>query len=177
MSAAVAAAAAAALTRRSSTTTTTTNGSVPDGFYFGHPRQFCPVRPPPLMSRYESQKRRDWNNFRQYLRNRWPALSLARCSGENVVEFLSYLDDFGQTKFHAAPCPNFGRRYPTADPDGCPCPARQPWTSLDALIRRLRVAFEENGGNPATNPFNAVHVKVYLNGVKDSQDKSRGIDR
>lgn len=178
MSAAVAAAAAAAAIsrRNSSSSSTTTTRSSSDNFYGQYYQSLSmPARsaPSPLISRYETQKRRDWNNFRQYLRNRCPTLSLAGCSGTNVVEFLSYLDEFGQTKVHAATCSNFGHRYP---PDSfCDCPTRQPWTSLSALIGRLRVAFEENGGNPVTNPFNAVDVKIYINDLKNSQEKSRGI--
>jgi Protein of unknown function (DUF640) len=49
-------------------------------------------------SRYESQKRRDWNTFGQYLRNRRPPLSLAQCGGAHVLEFMRYLDQFGKTK-------------------------------------------------------------------------------
>ncbi|EHA8586916.1 protein G1-like1 [Cocos nucifera] len=49
-------------------------------------------------SRYESQKRRDWNTFGQYLRNHRPPLTLSRCSGAHVLEFLRYLDQFGKTK-------------------------------------------------------------------------------
>ncbi|XP_038894791.1 protein LIGHT-DEPENDENT SHORT HYPOCOTYLS 4-like [Benincasa hispida] len=177
MSAAVAAAAAAALSRRSSSTTTTTSTRSPSESFYAqyYPSVSVSVRPPPLASRYECLKRRDWNRFRQYLRNRCPTLSLACCSGANVVEFLCYLDELGQTKVHTATCPNFGHLYPV-DPY-CNCPTQQPWTTLVALIGRLRVAFEENGGNPVTNPFNTVDVKIYLNDVKDSQDRSRGIDR
>lgn len=174
MSAAVAAAAAAAaLGRRSSSSSTTSTLSPSDSFYY--PSLSMSVRPPPLVSRYECLKRRDWNRFRQYLRNRFPTLSLAGCSGANVVEFLCYLHELGQTKVHSATCPNFGHRYPV-DPY-CDCPTQQPWTTLVALIGRLRVAYEENGGNPVTNPFNTIDVKVYLNDVKDSQERSRGIDR
>ncbi|KAE8722764.1 Protein LIGHT-DEPENDENT SHORT HYPOCOTYLS 6 [Hibiscus syriacus] len=43
-------------------------------------------------SRYESQKRRDWNTFLQYLKNHNPPLTLVRCSGAHVIEFLKYLD-------------------------------------------------------------------------------------
>jgi len=41
-------------------------------------------------SRYENQKRRDWNTFGQYLKNHRPPLSLSRCSGAHVLEFLRY---------------------------------------------------------------------------------------
>nr|KYP74539.1 hypothetical protein KK1_007223 [Cajanus cajan] len=54
-------------------------------------------------SRYENQKRRDWNTFCQYLRNHRPPLSLALCSGAHVLEFLHYLDQFGKTKVHNHP--------------------------------------------------------------------------
>ncbi|KAM7259123.1 hypothetical protein ACFE04_014864 [Oxalis oulophora] len=60
------------------------------------------------LSRYESQKRRDWNTFLQYLKNHKPPLTLARCSGAHVIEFLKYLDQFGKTKVHANGCPISG---------------------------------------------------------------------
>ncbi|CBI15905.3 unnamed protein product, partial [Vitis vinifera] len=86
-------------------------------------------------SRYESQKRRDWNTFLQYLKNHKPPLTLARCSGAHVIEFLN----------------------------------------LDALIGRLRAAYEENGGRPESNPFGARAVRIYLREVREGQAKARGI--
>jgi hypothetical protein len=123
-------------------------------------------------SRYENQKRRDWNTFGQYLRNHRPPLSLPRCSGAHVLEFLRYLDQFGKTKVHTQICPFYGHPNPPAP---CPCPLRQAWGSLDALIGRLRAAFEENGGKPESNPFGARAVRLYLREVRDSQAKARGI--
>lgn len=123
-------------------------------------------------SRYENQKRRDWNTFGQYLRNHRPPLSLSRCSGAHVLEFLRYLDQFGKTKVHTQMCPFFGHPNPPAP---CPCPLRQAWGSLDALIGRLRAAFEEHGGKPEANPFGARAVRLYLREVRDSQAKARGI--
>ncbi|KAG2397085.1 Protein LIGHT-DEPENDENT SHORT HYPOCOTYLS 10-like Protein [Vigna angularis] len=38
----------------------------------------------------------------------------------------------------------------------------QAWGSLDALIGRLRAAYEENGGSPETNPFASGSIRVYL---------------
>ncbi|XP_061353809.1 protein LIGHT-DEPENDENT SHORT HYPOCOTYLS 4-like [Gastrolobium bilobum] len=128
--------------------------------------------PPSTPSRYENQKRRDWNTFGQYLRNHRPPLSLSRCSGAHVLEFLRYLDQFGKTKVHTQLCPFFGHPNPPAP---CPCPLRQAWGSLDALIGRLRAAFEENGGKPEANPFGARAVRLYLREVRDSQAKARGI--
>ncbi|KAK7344045.1 hypothetical protein VNO77_13268 [Canavalia gladiata] len=124
------------------------------------------------LSRYENQKRRDWNTFGQYLRNHRPPLCLSRCSGAHVLEFLRYLDQFGKTKVHTQLCPFFGHPNPPAP---CPCPLRQAWGSLDALIGRLRAAFEENGGKPEANPFGARAVRLYLREVRDSQAKARGI--
>lgn len=124
------------------------------------------------LSRYENQKRRDWNTFGQYLRNHRPPLSLCRCSGAHVLEFLRYLDQFGKTKVHNQVCPFFGHPNPPAP---CPCPLRQAWGSLDALVGRLRAAFEENGGKPEMNPFGARAVRLYLREVRDSQAKARGI--
>ncbi|CAN1131592.1 Protein LIGHT-DEPENDENT SHORT HYPOCOTYLS 3 [Linum perenne] len=124
------------------------------------------------LSRYENQKRRDWNTFGQYLKNHRPPLSLSRCSGAHVLEFLRYLDQFGKTKVHSLVCPFYGHPTPPAP---CPCPLRQAWGSLDALVGRLRAAFEENGGKPEANPFGARAVRLYLREVRDLQSKARGI--
>ncbi|KAL6614240.1 hypothetical protein ACP70R_036510 [Stipagrostis hirtigluma subsp. patula] len=132
----------------------------------------APQQRPAQLSRYESQKRRDWNTFLQYLRNHRPPLTLARCSGAHVIEFLRYLDQFGKTKVHAAGCAYYGQPAP---PGPCPCPLRQAWGSLDALIGRLRAAYEESGGAPESNPFAARAVRIYLREVRDSQAKARGI--
>lgn len=126
----------------------------------------------PVLSRYESQKRRDWNTFLQYLKNHRPPLTLARCSGAHVIEFLKYLDQFGKTKVHVTGCPYFGHPNPPAP---CACLLKQAWGSLDALIGRLRAAYEENGGRPESNPFGARAVRIYLREVKESQSKARGI--
>ncbi|KAJ8559342.1 hypothetical protein K7X08_003400 [Anisodus acutangulus] len=123
-------------------------------------------------SRYENQKRRDWNTFDQYLRNHRPPLILSRCSGAHVLEFLRYLDQFGKTKVHTPMCPFYGHPNPPAP---CPCPLKQAWGSLDALVGRLRAAFEENGGKPETNPFGARAVRLYLREVRDLQSKARGV--
>ncbi|CAN6252877.1 unnamed protein product [Urochloa humidicola] len=126
----------------------------------------------PSLSRYESQKRRDWNTFGQYLRNHRPPLSLSRCSGAHVLEFLKYMDQFGKTKVHTPVCPFYGHPNPPAP---CPCPLRQAWGSLDALIGRLRAAYEENGGTPEMNPFGARAVRLYLRQVRETQARARGI--
>ncbi|VAH49890.1 unnamed protein product [Triticum turgidum subsp. durum] len=127
---------------------------------------------PQSPSRYEAQKRRDWNTFGQYLRNHRPPLSLAQCSGAHVLEFLRYLDQFGKTKVHASACPFFGHPSPPAP---CPCPLRQAWGSLDALVGRLRAAYEENGGSPESNPFAARAVRLYLREVREHQARARGV--
>lgn len=127
---------------------------------------------PPSSSRYENQKRRDWNTFCQYLRNHRPPLSLPSCSGAHVLEFLRYLDQFGKTKVHHQTCAFFGLPNPPAP---CPCPLRQAWGSLDALIGRLRAAYEENGGPPEANPFGSRAVRLYLREVRDFQAKARGV--
>ncbi|XP_018504226.2 protein G1-like1 [Pyrus x bretschneideri] len=169
MSAAAAAAAAAALSNSSSTN----SNSITDNYH--HQPLFTPsplAAVTPVLSRYESQKRRDWITFGQYLKNHRPPLNLSRCSGAHVLEFLRYLDQFGKTKVHADACPFYGHPNPPAP---CPCPLRQAWGSLDALIGRLRAAFEENGGHPETNPFGARAVRLYLREVRDSQARARGI--
>jgi len=127
---------------------------------------------PQTPSRYEAQKRRDWNTFGQYLRNHRPPLSLAQCSGAHVLEFLRYLDQFGKTKVHTAACPFFGHPNPPAP---CPCPLRQAWGSLDALVGRLRAAFEESGGRPESNPFAGRAVRLYLREVREHQARARGV--
>nr|KYP50386.1 hypothetical protein KK1_027863 [Cajanus cajan] len=60
-------------------------------------------------------------------------------------------------------------------PAPCTCPLRQAWGSLDALIGRLRAAYEEHGGSPETNPFGSGAIRVYLREVKECQAKARGI--
>ncbi|CAG7882030.1 unnamed protein product [Brassica rapa] len=127
---------------------------------------------PPTTSRYENQKRRDWNTFGQYLRNHRPPLSLPSCSGAHVIEFLRYLDQFGKTKVHNQNCAFFGLPDP---PEPCPCPLRQAWGSLDALIGRLRAAYEENGGAPEISPFGSSSVRIFLREVRDFQAKARGV--
>lgn len=129
------------------------------------------LNPQPL-SRYESQKRRDWNTFGQYLRNQRPPVALSQCNFNHVLDFLRYLDQFGKTKVHNQGCLFFGQSEP---PGPCTCPLRQAWGSLDALIGRLRAAYEENGGLPETNPFASAAIRVYLREVRDSQAKARGI--
>ncbi|OEL28469.1 Protein G1-like3 [Dichanthelium oligosanthes] len=94
------------------------------------------------------------------------------CSGAHVLEFLRYLDQFGKTKVHTAACPFFGHPNPPAP---CPCPLRQAWGSLDALVGRLRAAFEENGGRPESNPFAARAVRLYLREVREHQARARGV--
>lgn len=123
-------------------------------------------------SRYKSQKRRDWKTFGQYLHNRQPPVLLSQCTHSHVLEFLLYLDQFGKTKVHIQGCTFFGQPE-AAGP--CPCPLRQAWGSLDALIGRLRAAYEENGGMPESNPFAGGAIRTYLREVKDSQAKARGI--
>ncbi|XVF66475.1 hypothetical protein PTKIN_Ptkin10aG0038400 [Pterospermum kingtungense] len=150
------------------TTTTTTTNTNPSSVTASSSSSTSPS----TLSRYENQKRRDWNTFGQYLRNHRPPLSLSRCSGAHVLEFLRYLDQFGKTKVHTPLCPFFGHPNPPAP---CPCPLRQAWGSLDALIGRLRAAFEEHGGKPEANPFGARAVRLYLREVRDSQSKARGI--
>nr|KYP45883.1 hypothetical protein KK1_032562 [Cajanus cajan] len=103
---------------------------------------------PVTLSRYESQKRRDWNTFGQYLKNQRPPVPLSQCNCNHVLDFLRYLDQFGKTKA---------------------------WGSLDALIGRLRAAYEENGGSPETNPFASGSIRVYLREVRECQAKARGI--
>ncbi|CAI9784385.1 unnamed protein product [Fraxinus pennsylvanica] len=110
-------------------------------------------------SRYESQKRRDWNTFGQFLKNQRPPVPLPHCNSGHVLEFLRYLDQFGKTKVHLQGCIFFGQPEPPAP---CTCPLRQAWGSLDALIGRLRAAYEENGGSQETNPFASGAIRVYL---------------
>ncbi|KAL0739972.1 hypothetical protein Bca4012_081485 [Brassica carinata] len=128
--------------------------------------------PPVTPSRYESQKRRDWNTFGQYLKNQRPPVPMSHCSCNHVLDFLRYLDQFGKTKVHVFGCMFYGQPEPPAP---CTCPLRQAWGSLDALIGRLRAAYEENGGSPETNPFASGAIRVYLREVRECQAKARGI--
>ncbi|CAN1229510.1 Protein LIGHT-DEPENDENT SHORT HYPOCOTYLS 10 [Linum perenne] len=121
-------------------------GSSTDPHYHQQHHQHQHQQPPQTPSRYESQKRRDWNTFGQYLKNQRPPVPLSHCNCN-----------------HPEP------------PAPCTCPLRQAWGSLDALIGRLRAAYEENGGSPETNPFASGAIRVYLREVRDCQAKARGI--
>ncbi|KAK7843669.1 protein light-dependent short hypocotyls 6 [Quercus suber] len=131
-----------------------------------------PNSSPATLSRFESLKRRDWITFLQYLGNQKPPITLAGCRDNHVTDFLRYLDQFGKTKVHLTGCLFFGNPEP---PGPCNCPLRQAWGSLDALIGRLRAAYEEHGGRPESNPFAGRAVRVYLREVRDQQAKARGI--
>ncbi|KAL6567358.1 Protein LIGHT-DEPENDENT SHORT HYPOCOTYLS 10 [Orobanche gracilis] len=132
----------------------------------------APPQSPAPLNRYDSQKRRDWNTFGQYLKNQRPPVSLSHCNCNHVLEFLRYLDQFGKTKVHLHGCAFYGQPDPPAP---CTCPLRQAWGSLDALIGRLRAAYEEHGGSPETNPFGEGAIRIHLREVKDCQAKARGI--
>nr|CAB3451893.1 unnamed protein product [Digitaria exilis]CAB3455653.1 unnamed protein product [Digitaria exilis] len=108
-------------------------------------------RPRPRPSRYESQKRRDWQTFTRYLSLRRPPLHLRQCSGAHAVEFLRHLDRYGKTRVHEPPCPSYGGGASSLAPEAepCQCPRRQAWGSLDALVGRLRAAFDERHGGGA----------------------------
>ncbi|RDX83310.1 Protein LIGHT-DEPENDENT SHORT HYPOCOTYLS 10, partial [Mucuna pruriens] len=121
-------------------------------------------------SRYESQKRRDWNTFGQYLKNQRPPVALSECNCNHVLDFLRYLDQFGKTKVHLQGCMFYGQPEPPAP---CTCPLRQAWGSLDALIGRLRAAYEENGGSPETNPFATASIRVYLKELRHEVSLTR----
>ncbi|KAE8734273.1 Protein LIGHT-DEPENDENT SHORT HYPOCOTYLS 6 [Hibiscus syriacus] len=138
---------------------------------FDHHQQHLdkPVAP---LSRYESQKRRDWNTFGQYLKNQRPPVAISQCNCNHVLDFLRYLDQFGKTKVHLHGCAFFGQPDPPAP---CTCPLRQAWGSLDALIGRLRAAYEEHGGSQENNPFGNGAIRVFLREVKECQAKARGI--
>ncbi|KAK4255890.1 hypothetical protein QN277_008826 [Acacia crassicarpa] len=161
----------------SSSSSTRSSSAYPPSDHHHHHRNLNPQPSPPPsthqpLSRYESQKRRDWNTFGQYLRNQRPPVALSQCNFNHVLDFLRYLDQFGKTKVHIQGCLFFGQSEP---PGPCTCPLRQAWGSLDALIGRLRAAYEENGGLPETNPFASAAIRVYLREVRDSQAKARGI--
>ena len=123
-------------------------------------------------SRYESQKRRDWNTYGQYLNNQRPPVAVSQSNFNHVLEFLRYLDQFGKTKVHVEGCMFYGEAEPAGP---CGCPLKQAWGSLDALIGRLRAAYEEHGGSPESNPFASASIRVYLREVRECQAKARGI--
>ncbi|XP_041007127.1 protein LIGHT-DEPENDENT SHORT HYPOCOTYLS 10-like [Juglans microcarpa x Juglans regia] len=124
-------------------------------------------------SRYESQKRRDWTNFGHYLKNKRPPVPLSQCDCSHVLSYLRYLDQFGKTKVHSQGCIFYGQSEPCPAP--CICPLRQAWGSLDALIGRLRAAYEENGGSHEANPFASGEIRVYLREIREFQAKARGL--
>ncbi|KAK5805121.1 hypothetical protein PVK06_032773 [Gossypium arboreum] len=93
-----------------SAATTTTNGN-PLSVSSLSSSSSSSTSPTTTLSRYENQKRRDWNTFGQYLCNHRPPLSLSRCSGAHVLEFLRYLDQFGKTKIKFCVCSSMVHIY------------------------------------------------------------------
>ncbi|KAL1200194.1 Protein LIGHT-DEPENDENT SHORT HYPOCOTYLS 9 [Cardamine amara subsp. amara] len=132
----------------------------------------------PQLSRYESQKLRDWNTFLQYLKTLNPPTTTSRFDHTHVLSFLNYLDQFGKTKVHNQACVFFGQPDP---PSPCTCPLKQAWGSLDALIGRLRAAYDEHSGrsdggrSSDNNPFGNGSIRIHLREVRESQAKARGI--
>ncbi|KAL8113365.1 hypothetical protein AgCh_020620 [Apium graveolens] len=172
--AAVAAASAAAHAKRRNSTTTTTKKTNHTPYI--HHLSF-PSSPPYHHNRYEIYKRQDWNKFVQYLKNHHhghgqPPFSVRRCSGSHVLGYLKYLDQFGETKVHNVSCKYYGQAYSSV---ACSCPLKEEWSSLEGVVGRLRVAFEEHGGSPGTNPFGSPVVWLYLKEVKVCQAKARGL--
>ncbi|KAG2322823.1 hypothetical protein Bca52824_016036 [Brassica carinata] len=127
---------------------------------------------PPALSWYESQKQQDWNTFCHYIRNQQPPVHISQCGSNQILDFLQYLNQFGKTKVHVHGCVFFGQVEPAGH---CKCPLKQAWGSLDALIGRLREAYEKNGGLPERNPFASGGIRVFLTEVRDSQAKARGV--
>ncbi|KAK3188788.1 hypothetical protein Dsin_028349 [Dipteronia sinensis] len=166
MSAAVAAAAAAAYsssrnTRRTTTPTKAQNQT--QNYQYSVLR-----RPAVVVGRYETQKRKDWISFLEYLRQRSPTLVVSCCSGAHVVEFVKYYLDQKNRVQHTETCPLL---LGQSQSDRCPCPTGQVYLgSIDALIGRLRVAFEEMVGQAMANignPFVAPEVRLYLRQLKE----------
>nr|CAD1820883.1 unnamed protein product [Ananas comosus var. bracteatus] len=107
----------------------------------------------PSLSRYESQKRRDWNTFGQYLKNHRPPLSLSRCSGAHVLEFLRYLDQFGKTKVHTQMCPFYGHPNP---PPHAPAHSARPGAPSTRSSAASAPPSKRTGASPRTTPSGPV---------------------
>ncbi|KAK2634588.1 hypothetical protein Ddye_029380 [Dipteronia dyeriana] len=166
MSAAVAAAAAAAYSSSRNTRRTTAQNQTEN-------YQYSVLRRPAVVvsklgGRYETQKRKDWDSFLEYLRQRSPTLVVSCCSGAHVIEFVKYCLDQKTRVQHTVTCPLL---LGQSQSDPCPCPTGQVyWGSIDALIGRLRVAFEEMVGQAKANignPFRAPEVRLYLRQLKE----------
>ncbi|RLN43037.1 hypothetical protein C2845_PM01G39830 [Panicum miliaceum] len=99
-------------------------------------------------------------------RCRWRGAAARTCSSSRATSTSS-----ARPGAHPA-CPFFGHPAPPAP---CPCPLRQAWGSFDALVGRLRAAYEEDGGRPENNPFGARAVRLYLREVRDHQSRARGV--
>ncbi|KAF3956679.1 hypothetical protein CMV_018221 [Castanea mollissima] len=65
-------------------------------------------------TRYESQKRRDWNTFGQYLKNQRCASTPAMCSGTHEIKLSRLLYLLAQINVHNTGCPYFGHPNPRA---------------------------------------------------------------
>ena len=83
---------------------------------------------------------------------------------DNVIDFLICKDNFGKMVVHFDTCPLFGEKSVSS----CLCPKCLAYSSVDSIIGKLRVIFNEYGraatdslfpgvANPAASPL----VKCY----------------
>ncbi|KAD4179491.1 hypothetical protein E3N88_28082 [Mikania micrantha] len=129
-------------------------------------------RPLPAQSSlYETKKHLDWGMFMQFLKYRKPPVPFFQCNSGHVIEFLKYLNKFGDIRVHVQNCVLFGHPNPAAT---CFCPLREAWGTLEVIATRLHAAYEENRF-PYMETFGSSDLQAYLYEIRKSQEDAMGI--
>ncbi|XP_047307530.1 protein LIGHT-DEPENDENT SHORT HYPOCOTYLS 2-like [Impatiens glandulifera] len=146
MAAAAASAAAAVVSLRSSYNRSSgSNSSHENNFTYSY---ITPIHLLSSVSRVHS--RVDWNNFIQYLRKQHPTIIPSQCDRTHILGYFQYIDNNGIFNCHSRDCSFIGQ--PLFHTSECLCLIRY-WDDIEALIRRLGVAFKETFGDDEWNPF------------------------
>ena len=128
----------------------------------------------PRRGTYETQKRRDWHSFGQYLRTttgrRWSRRGAAArtCSTTCATSTSSARP---RSTRRGAPS-TATRRRPRCARARCSRPGA---ASMRSSAACTCATFDEHGGLPEANPFRARVVRLYLCEVRNSQAMARGI--
>ncbi|KAD4179501.1 hypothetical protein E3N88_28092 [Mikania micrantha] len=119
----------------------------------------------------ETKKHLDWEMFMQFLKFRKPPVPFFLCNSGHVIEFLKYLNKFGDIRVHVQNCVLFGHPNPAAT---CFCPLREAWGTIEVIATRLHAAYEENR-LPYMETFASNDLQAYLYEIRKSQEDAMGI--
>ena len=123
-------------------------------------------------SAYQQSRCSTWRGFLKFLGARPGGHVSSTCGPSDVVDFLVASDVVGKTIVHSSACDAKSaslRLRPGSARQGCVCPRRLAFGTLDSMVGRLRSAFLDDGRVPADNPAAARIVKQYISDVRNEQ--------